>query len=136
MVIGRDLANRMINHARQAFPNEACGLVAALAGSIIDIFPICNADQSPVHFTLDSQEQLRVLNEIEERHWDLAAVYHSHTRTAARPSQTDIRMANISSKFLGEMPWIIVSLAYRDQPDLRAWLIDGDQVREEAVEIY
>ena len=47
---------------------------------------------------------------------DVVAYYHSHTRTEARPSPTDIRLARDPSAL-----WVLVSLS--EQPAVRAWRI-------------
>ena len=66
---------------------------------------------------------------------DLLAIYHSHTRSAAYPSRTDVELA-----FFPETLYLIVSIADRDAPEIRAFRIsrsapEGEQIAEEPVEI-
>jgi proteasome lid subunit RPN8/RPN11 len=68
--------------------------------------------------------------EIDDRGWDLAAIYHSHTRTRAYPSQTDVSLA-----FYPEARYIIVSLADRSSPDVRAFTINDGAVQEEPLKV-
>ncbi|MFK9780921.1 Mov34/MPN/PAD-1 family protein, partial [Escherichia coli] len=56
---------------------------------------------------------------------ELGAIYHSHTRTEPRPSQTDI---NFSRAWPGVL-WIIVGLA-GDDAEVRTWQIEDGQVSE------
>ena len=41
-------------------------------------------------------EQFRIQTAIEDAGHELGAIYHSHTRTAPMPSQTDINLALLS----------------------------------------
>jgi proteasome lid subunit RPN8/RPN11 len=110
------LRDEMVAHCLDGRPNEACGILAALNGRVVSVFGMSNASKSPVRYTLDSKEQLAVYRELDERGWDLGAVFHSHTRTAAYPSPTDVREAT------EDVPYVIVSLA-ADPPVARAFRI-------------
>jgi proteasome lid subunit RPN8/RPN11 len=78
-------------HAR--LPNEACGLVGGLHRRALEIFPVTNDLHSPVRFRMDSKEQVRVLLDLEQRGWDLLAIYHSHPNGPDQPSPTDLSEA-------------------------------------------
>lgn len=95
---------------------EACGILAANGASIVKIFCMTNAEQSPVRYALDPKEQLAAYNAIDERGWELAGVFHSHTRTEAYPSPTDIRLAT------EDVAYVIISLA-PDPPEIKAFRI-------------
>ena len=56
---------------------------------------------------------------------ELGAIYHSHTRTEPRPSQTDINFA----KLWPDVLWIIVGLA-GSEADVRTWRIDDGRVSD------
>ena len=62
---------------------------------------------------------------------DLGAIYHSHTRSAAYPSQTDV---NFAAGWPG-VEWLIVGLAAGDEPELRSFRIDGGVVTEVGIDI-
>lgn len=130
MVIPRTVVDAIIAQARDEFPNEACGVLAGKGGQIVHCYPIKNADASPVHFTLDPKEQLDALTNIDDRDWDLAAIYHSHTHTRAYPSATDIEMAQISMSFYPDTLFVILSLARQDLPEIRAFRLDGKSVTD------
>jgi proteasome lid subunit RPN8/RPN11 len=79
----------------------------------------------------------RLLSEIEDAGWELGAIYHSHTRSAPYPSQTDINIAVPPE--LGEPLWpgtiyVILGVAGTD-PDVRGFRIDGDGVAEVALSV-
>src|SRR5438067_7654649 len=109
--IPKDIRDQMVEHAIRELPNEACGLLAGRDGSFVRFYPMTNADHSPVTYRLDPGEQIRVFNEIEERSWELAGIFHSHTHTEAYPSPTDLGQA-----FYPEAYYMLVSLSERSNP--------------------
>jgi proteasome lid subunit RPN8/RPN11 len=111
-----DVAEDMIEHCRAGRPNEACGILASLDGEMVKVFRMTNATSSPLRYSLDPKEQFAVYRTIEDHGWELGAVFHSHTHTAAYPSPTDIRLAS------EDVPYIIVSLA-DEPPSIRAFRI-------------
>jgi [CysO sulfur-carrier protein]-S-L-cysteine hydrolase len=125
MRIDRDLYDQIVAHARAEAPNECCGMVASLDGDVRKVYPATNVEASPFRFVIDAREQLEIHNEIEASDLDLGAIYHSHTRTEPKPSQTDI---NFSKAWPGVL-WIIVGLA-SGEPEVRTWRIDDGHVIE------
>jgi proteasome lid subunit RPN8/RPN11 len=106
----------MIGHCRLGRPNEACGILGSRDGMVVRVFRMSNASASPVRYSLDPKEQLAVYNELDGEGLELAAVFHSHTRTPPHPSPTDIRLA------AEDVPYVIVSLAV-EPPAVKAWRI-------------
>jgi proteasome lid subunit RPN8/RPN11 len=93
----------------------------------VKVFPMMNADASPNTYRLDGKEQLRVFDELDERGWDLWAIYHSHTHSEAYPSETDVRLA-----FYPDARYLLLSLVDRANPVLRSfWIVDGEVTEEE-----
>jgi proteasome lid subunit RPN8/RPN11 len=123
MRIARDLYQQMIDHAREEAPNECCGMVAARDGQAVRVYRATNIEASPLRFRIDPQEQLRINDEIEDAGLDLEAIYHSHTRTEPRPSQTDINFAGLWPGVL----WVIVGLSDRGA-EVQTWRIDDGRV--------
>jgi proteasome lid subunit RPN8/RPN11 len=130
MRITRDLLDEMIAHAREEAPNECCGMVASREGEAVTVHRAVNTEASPLRFVIDSREQLQLLNEIEDAGLDMGAIYHSHTRTAPEPSQTDITFA----QGWPGVAWIIVGLG-DSEPEVRAWLIEGSRVSETELDV-
>lgn len=120
------LYKEILDQGLREFPNECCGLIAAEAGVPVQVFPMANADASPATYRLDGKEQLRVFDELDERGWDLWAIYHSHTHSEAYPSETDVRLA-----FYPDARYILLSLAERERPVIRSFFIRDGQVTEE-----
>ncbi|HST38025.1 MAG TPA: M67 family metallopeptidase [Conexibacter sp.] len=120
MKIARELYDQLIAHARAEAPNECCGMIAAADDGAVRIFPAENTAASPLRYEIDGRQQLEILDAIEDAGHDLGAIYHSHTRTAPEPSQTDINLA-----FYPDSLYVIVGIA-NPEPDVRAWrIVDG-----------
>jgi proteasome lid subunit RPN8/RPN11 len=120
----------IVEQALREFPNEACGVIAGEAGVPVKVFPMRNADASPVTYRLDGKEQLNIFDELDERGWDLWAIYHSHTHSEAYPSETDRRLA-----FYPEARYLLVSLEDREEPVIRSFFIREGEVEEEELKI-
>jgi proteasome lid subunit RPN8/RPN11 len=116
----------IVEQGLREFPNECCGVIASEGGEPVKVFPMTNADASPVSYRLDGREQLRVFDELDERGWDLWAIYHSHTHSEAYPSETDVRLA-----FYPDARYLLVSLTDRQEPVLRSFFIVEGEISEE-----
>ncbi len=116
--------DEMVSHAREDVPNECCGIVSSKDGAAVNVHRAVNAAASPLRYEIDSKDYLRIYREIDDADLDVGAIYHSHTRSAAYPSQTDINLA-----LWPEALYIIVSLA-ADQPDVKAFRIVERKVEE------
>ena len=130
MRIARALVDEMIAHARDDDPNECCGLVSRRNGDAVKVYRTTNTEASRFRFVIDPAEQLRIYNEIEDAGLDLGAIYHSHTRSAPYPSQTDI---NFAKDWPGVL-WIIIGLA-DGEPEVRTYEIRDGQVAEADLDI-
>jgi len=119
------MVDEIVAHARDEFPNECCGLIAVEDGRAMKLFRAANAEASPVRYGLDPREQYAIMMEIERSGWTLGAIYHSHTRSPAYPSQTDVNLA-----FYPDALYLIVSLQDADRPELRAYRIVDDQIKQ------
>lgn len=123
MKVPRKLYDDMVAHAREEAPNECCGVVASQGDQVVTVYRAENAEASPLRFRIDPDELIQFYNKIEDAGLDIGAIYHSHTRTEPKPSQTDI---NFAKEWPGVL-WIIVGLA-DGEPDVRTWRIDDGQV--------
>lgn len=124
MRMAQALVDDIVAHARADDPNECCGLVSSRDGDAVKVYRTTNTEASRFRFVIDPSEQLRVYTEIEDAGLDLGAIYHSHTRSEPKPSQTDINLA-----FYPEALYVIVGLA-GDEPDVRAYEIRDGQVAD------
>ncbi|HEV7918156.1 MAG TPA: M67 family metallopeptidase [Solirubrobacterales bacterium] len=130
MKITQAQIDELIAHSRDDLPNECCGVIGAKDGAVTKVYRATNAAASPLRYELGSKDLLRIFNEIDDRDEDVGAIYHSHTRSAAYPSQTDINLALYPDSL-----YIIVSLADDDAPDVKAFEIVERKVTEVPLEI-
>jgi [CysO sulfur-carrier protein]-S-L-cysteine hydrolase len=124
VLIARELLEEMVAHARAEAPNECCGMVATENGRAVTVHRAANAAASPLRYEIDGADQYRIQTAIDDAGQELGAIYHSHTRSAPYPSQTDINLA-----FYPEALYVIVGLA-SEQPEVKAYTIRDGEVSD------
>lgn len=129
MKIPQPIYDEMLEHARAEVPNECCGLVGGRDGSAVTYYPATNTEGSPFRYNLDPTDQFRIMMEMEDKGEELAAIYHSHTKSAAYPSQTDINLATYPG-----VVYLIASLKDGEEP-LRGFTIADEQVSESELSV-
>jgi proteasome lid subunit RPN8/RPN11 len=121
MRIAQSLIDEMVAHAREDLPNECCGMVGGADDEARVVIPVTNSAASPLRFEMDPQGQYNALKAIEGDGGELLAIYHSHTKSAAFPSQTDVSQAVNWPDAI----YLIVSLQDADAPEVKGyWLKD------------
>ena len=115
MELSQALVDELIAHAREDAPNECCGLIGGVDGVADTVHRVENAAASPLRFEMEPQAQYNAYKAIEDAGKELLAIYHSHTRSAAYPSQTDVNQALAWPDPI----WLIVSLQDPDSPELK-----------------
>ncbi len=104
---------------------------AADGGRAVRFEPTRNAAASPLRYEIDPADLFRLTfatDDADEVFW---AIVHSHVRSPARPSPTDIGLA-----LYPDALYILVSLADSErepdtgEPGIRAWRIVDGQVHE------
>jgi proteasome lid subunit RPN8/RPN11 len=120
-----DLVEALVQHARAEDPNEACGLIigdrpAADGGVPLRFEPTRNKAASPYRYEIHPDDLLRLTiatDDADEVFW---AIVHSHVRSPAVPSPTDVGLA-----FYPDALYVLVSLA-APEPALGAFrIVDG-----------
>ncbi len=129
LTIKKSVIEAITNHSKNMLPNEACGYIASLNGVVTTHFELTNLDQSPEHFSMDPKEQFAAIKEMRGKGLKLAAVYHSHPETPARPSEEDIKLA-----YDPEVSYLIVSLA-SNQVSIKSFKIQNKNIKNEPIEI-
>ena len=129
MKLTKGQIDELIAHARDEDPNECCGMIGASNGEAKSIYKARNAEASPLRYNLDPADQFRIMTAMEDRGEDLAAIYHSHTKSPAYPSQTDINLAAYPDAL-----YVIVSLLEGEEP-VRAFHIEKGKVEEVELDV-
>jgi proteasome lid subunit RPN8/RPN11 len=137
----RALADAIVAQARAEYPNEACGVIAgsadpAAGGDALRYEACRNAAASPFRYSIHPDDAYRVLVAIDDAAEAVWGVVHSHVRSPAVPSPTDIGLAQFPDAL-----YLLVSLA-DDQadastgaPSLRAWRIVDGTIFEVGLEV-
>jgi proteasome lid subunit RPN8/RPN11 len=126
MVISQADWDAMVEHAQSDAPNECCGYARLRDGRVEEVVRSENLRASPYGYELDPKSLLAA-NDLDDEGHEVA-IYHSHPRSAAEPSQTDINLAHYP-----HWRYLIVSLA--GDPVVRAWRIADGRVEEEPITI-
>jgi proteasome lid subunit RPN8/RPN11 len=126
------IAEAIVVQARAEYPNEACGIIAGTAdpaagGEALRYEPCRNAAASPYRYSIHPDDAYRVMVAIDDADEAVWGIVHSHVKSPAVPSLTDIGLAQFP-----EALYLLVSLADDQadagtgEPSLRAWrIVDG-----------
>jgi len=129
ITLPQEFAQEMIAQAKEEAPYEACGIIAGKEGKGVKLYRAANAGKSTTTYRLEPEEQHKIFVEMEEKGWELWAIYHSHPAFPAYPSARDIEQA-----YFPDSLYLIVSLA-QEKPEIRAFRIVEGEVREERLAI-
>ncbi len=119
----------MVDHARDCYPEEACGLLAGQPdGRLAKAYPLTNIAHSPANYVIDPAEHFRTLRHARSQGWELVGVFHSHTHSPAYPSPTDVALAP-------EPDWlyVLVGMERMDTLSVRGFRIRDNQITETAL---
>ena len=126
--------HKLLAHARQCLPEEACGLIAGEitpeGKAIKKVYLLTNTDHSNEHFSLDPKEQLAAIKDMRASGLVPLGNWHSHPESPSRPSQEDKRLA-----FDSKASYLILSLMDRENPVLNSFRISGDTAENEGLVI-
>jgi [CysO sulfur-carrier protein]-S-L-cysteine hydrolase len=118
--------DELVAHAREEAPNECCGYLRLRDSTVEEVFRATNERSSPYGYELDHRS-LFAVNELDDQGFDVG-IYHSHPRSPAEPSQTDINLAN----YPGWTYWIV---SLERDPEVRVWRIADGRVEEERLDV-
>lgn len=104
--IRRTVIDAIVDHARRDSPLECCGLLIGSADEVVERRAARNPKESPVAYLVDPGDHFEAIREARKKGLAVVGAYHSHPKSQAEPSPTDIRDAN-DAHFLH----VIVSLA-------------------------
>lgn len=121
LVLAPGLLELTIKHAKEKYPQEACGLLVG-RGAADRFIPMENTLASSTAFEMDPAKLISTLRDLRGAGEELVAIYHSHPRGPARPSKSDIERA-----YYPEAAHLIISLADPERPQAAAFrIIDGE----------
>jgi [CysO sulfur-carrier protein]-S-L-cysteine hydrolase len=118
--IHSDALADMIDHARQDAPLECCGLLLGVAGRVEESVRTRNVRASEKAYLIDPVEHLAVMKRVRAEGRAVLGAYHSHPRSPAVPSPTDLAEAHYE-----EFLYVIVSLVDPAAPGVRGYRLNG-----------
>lgn len=127
--IPRQIHDELIEHAREGFPLEVCGILGGTGDTVSAVYRMTNTDASNEHFMMEPREQFSVVKDLRAKGLAMLAIYHSHPESPARPSAEDIRLALTPG-----VSYVIISLA-ATEPDVQSFRIEQGVVDRESIEI-
>jgi [CysO sulfur-carrier protein]-S-L-cysteine hydrolase len=124
MRMSRDQWDELVAHAQEEAPNECCGYMRIDDGHVADVRRSKNGRASPYGYELDADSLLAANNLDWDGHG--VGIYHSHPKSPAEPSQTDINLAQYPH-------WLYLIVSLAGDPVVRAWRISDGRVEEEDI---
>lgn len=126
MQISQAQLDEVIAHAQADAPNECCGYMSMKSGQVEEVYRAQNLRASPYGYEIDPKSLLAA-NDLDDDGFGVV-IYHSHPRSAAEPSQTDINLAHYPH-------WLYAIVSLADDPEMRVWRIADGKVEEEPLEV-
>jgi proteasome lid subunit RPN8/RPN11 len=114
--------DEMIAHARTAAPAECCGLLLGRGEAVVEAVRARNIADSPARFLMDPRDHFAARRDARARGLEVLGFYHSHPRSPAVPSPTDLAAAAYPDHL-----YAIVSLV-ADPADVQLFRLDGGSV--------
>jgi proteasome lid subunit RPN8/RPN11 len=122
--IRREALEAIVAHARAEAPAECCGMLIGRGAAIDEAVRAKNLAADPARFLIDPKDHIGARRAVRGRGLDVLGFYHSHTRSAAWPSPTDVSEATYP-----EAVHLIVSIE-RGAADARLFRIERDSAIE------
>jgi [CysO sulfur-carrier protein]-S-L-cysteine hydrolase len=119
-----DIHAEMVSHCQRENPLECCGILGGIAPRVSSFHPLRNIAASETRYNADPSQLIEAVVSLRKRGAEILAIYHSHPRWAAVPSQTDLK-----ENYYGPVPRIIVSLL-NEPPEVRVWRLDDESYQE------
>ena len=124
LAIPATVRDAMVEHCVHEAPFECCGLLGGVGKAVASFFPLRNELQDEARYRADPRDLIAAVQALRARGEEILALYHSHPKTDALPSKTDLR-----ENYYGDVPRIIISLA-GPEPVVRTWRLDPESFEE------
>ena len=102
----RSIYKELLQEAEKEAPLEACGLLAGNDKNVHHFYPMTNVDASSQRYSMDPEEQFKVLKNMRKHGWEILGIWHSHPQTPPNLSAVDRELA-----LMPAVVYVIISLA-------------------------
>ena len=113
----------MLAHARDAAPNECCGLLIGRRDAIERSVRARNREESPTRYLIDPEDHFAAIHDARSRGERVVGAYHSHPASPPEPSPSDIAEATGGVDFV----YLIASLI-KPEGELAAYRLKNGRV--------
>jgi proteasome lid subunit RPN8/RPN11 len=114
----------LLAHAAEEAPRECCGMLIGTANAIVESVRARNLADGTTRFLIDPQDHVTALRRARANALDVVAFYHSHPRSRAYPSPTDVA----ESGYAGALHLIV---GYGESGvEARLFRLDGAEIEE------
>ena len=111
-------------HAEEDAPRECCGVLIGRPQAILESARALNLAEGTTRFLLDPRDHIRAMREARARQMDVIGFYHSHPRSRAYPSETDVAECG----YAGALH--LIAGQGENGGETRLFVIDGATVEE------
>lgn len=134
--ISKSVYEEILNHAKESYPNECCGVLVGGIYQERKIFEShrtanANTDRAHDRYLIDPKE-LNLIDKIaRSQGFDVIGFYHSHPDHPDKPSATDREWAQPGYSYF------IISVQGGKDTSVKSWSIEDDkaQFREEKIKL-
>ena len=125
ITIDRRVLDEVQAHADAEAPRECCGMLIGDATRVVDHVRATNLAEGTTRFLIDPHDHIRALRDARSRGLDVVGFYHSHPRSRAYPSPTDVAECGYAGVL-----HLIVGKDETGAPEARLFSIDGETIAE------
>jgi len=119
----------MLSHVRSCLPEEACGFLGGLRGTVVQVLPVENELHSASRYRMQPHQQYQAMMKIEADGLGLVGIFHSHPHGPEFPSNSDLNEAAIPGAL--HLIWAPGNGDWR----CRAFLLEDGKVHEVPIRI-
>ena len=134
--ISKSVYDEIINHAKEAYPNECCGVLVGTtyhAPKVFESHRATNANNDRAHdrYIIEANEFNLIDKMARSQSMDIMGFYHSHPDHPDKPSETDRQEGQTGYSY------IIISVAGGKDVSARSWGIEDENAsfKEEKIKI-
>jgi proteasome lid subunit RPN8/RPN11 len=129
VIVPRRVLDDIRSHAAQEAPRECCGVLIGADDRVLESVRAGNLAGGVSRFEIDPRDHIRAIREARARSLDVIGFYHSHPRSPAYPSETDVAEAGYAG-----VVHLIAGVGANGE-EARLFRIDGAQILELRLEV-
>jgi proteasome lid subunit RPN8/RPN11 len=115
----------VLAHARADAPRECCGLLIGKGDRVAASVRARNLADGTTRFQIDPRDHIDALRSARARQLDVIGFYHSHPRSQAYPSETDVAESGYA-----EAMHLIAGVGAEGEPQVRLFVIGTGSIVE------